>query len=423
MSRPIAVAALTRTLAGLLEAALQAGDPAYRVTTLPPDKSNAETTRPNRLNLFLFQATHHAAWRNTDLTDRTRPGETGSPPLALTLSYLITAYGEAGPDSKDHHVLGLAMQFFHTHPILTPDDIRNLAPGSGLEDQIERVRFIPHALALEELTKLWGAFLTQYRVSMAYDASVVLIDPAPASVSAAPVLRRGDEDQGVFVFASLPPSLQRIAPPELLRRAGQSIMPEAARLGDTLTIEGERLPTANTLLLIGTPAWGPRRVRLAPLAAGPRPDTLLAVLAAPPVEDNPPAGPLTPLAWAPGIYSGAVVVRRTNQPDVISNVVPFALAPAIVISPLNGAVGVLDLHVDCTPAPRAGQEVFVLLTGRDPLAPSAVVPGDPTQYTFHLTGLTAGDYLVRLRVDGVDSLAYHVVTPPGGSPRLEFDPN
>jgi hypothetical protein len=426
MSRPNAIAALTHTLSSLLEAMLQAADPSFRVTTLPPDKSNAETTPANRLNLFLFQAAHHAGWRNADLPDRTRPGEAGNPPLALTLSYLITAYGETGPDMKDHYILGLAMQFFHNHPVLNPDDVRNLAPGSGLEDQIERVRFIPRTMALEELVKMWGAVQTQYRISAAYDASVVLIDPAPSGAAPAPILHRGDQEQGVIDFAGLPPALNRILPPELLRKNGQPIYPPAASLGQTLTLEGERLPATGTLLLVSTPAWQGRRASLAPLAPGPRPDALLAVLADPPVEDNPPAVVPAPLAWAPGIYSAALVVRKTGTPDVVSNLVPFTIAPQVTLNPLNAAPGSLDLQVSCTPAPRAGQNAFLLLTGRDPLEPSGmtnpVQPGDPAVYTFHLTALTAGQYLARLRVDGVDSLPYRVVTVSGVK-QLDFDPN
>lgn len=427
MSLPNAIAALTRTLAGLLESTLQAADPAYRVTTLPPDKSNAETTPANRLNLFLFQAAHNAAWRNADLPDRARPGEAASPPLALTLSYLITAYGESGPEMKDHHILGLAMQFFHNHPVLRPDDIRSLAPGSGLEDQVERVRFVPRAMALEELVKMWGAVQTQYRISAAYDASVVLIDPAPGGPAPAPVLHRGDQEQGVIDFAGLPPTLTRILPPELLRRNGQPVYLPAALLGQPLTLEGERLPATDVLLLVGAPAWAGRRAKLEPLARGPRPDTLLATLADPPVEDAPPPGAPPPLAWAPGIYSAALVVRKAGQPDVASNLAPFTIAPQAALQPLTAAPGDLDLQVSCYPPPRPGQNAYLLLSGRPALEPGALTPpahaGDPAVYTFHLAALTAGSYLARLRVDGVDSLPYRVVSAPGSPPQLDFDPN
>src|SRR5262249_24655953 len=127
------------------------------------------------------------------------------------------------------------------------------------------------------------------------------------------------------------------------------------------------------------------------------------------------------------IYSAALVLRAAGQPDVVSNVVPFALAPDVVISPLTAPPGNLDLIVNCTPSPRAGQHVFALLTGRDPMVPTSATlprqPQDPAVFKFHVLGLVAGESLVRLRVDGIDTLPYRVVTPPGGSPRLEFDPS
>jgi hypothetical protein len=98
MSQSTAIAAVTQTLAALLEAVLQAEDASYKVSTLPPDRSNAEIQQPNRLNLFLFQVFPNAAWRNADLPDRTRPGEQGRPPLAINLSYMLTAYGDPGPE-------------------------------------------------------------------------------------------------------------------------------------------------------------------------------------------------------------------------------------------------------------------------------------------------------------------------------------
>jgi hypothetical protein len=42
--------------------------------------------------------------------------------------------------------------------------------------------------------------------------------------------------------------------------------------------------------------------------------------------------------------------------------------------------------------------------------------------SFHVTSLTAGEYIVRLRVDGVDSLPYRVVKEPGKPARMDFEP-
>ena len=57
-------------------------------------------------------------------------------------------------------------------------------PGSNLHEQIERVRITPQPLSLEEISKLWAAFQTNYRLSAAYQAAVILIE------STAPCARR-----------------------------------------------------------------------------------------------------------------------------------------------------------------------------------------------------------------------------------------
>jgi hypothetical protein len=426
VSTSAAIAAVTQTLASLLEATLQVEDASYKVSTLPLDRSNANTQEPNRLNLYLFQVFHNAAWRNTDLPDRTRPGETGRPPLALNLSYMLTAYGETGPEGRDHRVLGLAMQFLHDHPLLLPDDIRRVFPGTGLDEQIELARITPRTLSLEEMVRMWGTFMTQYRVSAAYDVSVVLIDSLVAAPAAAPVLRRGEDDRGAVAESSLPPLLTRALPPELLRRGMQVTWQPAVRVGETLTIEGDRLTLDETLLQVRHPAWEPRWAGLGPLAAGPRAGTLQVALTDPPPEPDRPAASPAALAWAPGVYTAALLLRRAGRADVVSNAVPFALAPRVQISPTNVAAGDLALTVSVFPGPRVSQHVTLLVSGRDPIPFSGPVPapvaGQPSTFAFTVPALSPGEYLVRLRVDGVDSLPYVVSRPAGQPPRLDFDP-
>ena len=428
MSAPSAIAAVTRTLAGLLETALQVEDPSYRVTTLPLDKSNAETQLANRLNLFLLQPSHNAALRNANAAYVTAPGESARPPLAINLTYIITTYGEATPETKDQRILGLAMQFFNDHPVLLPGDISNAFPGSGLETQFERVRITPRDLSLEDMSRMWSTFMTQYRTSTAYDVSVVLIDSAGAA-SGPPVLRRGEQDAGVFVGAGLPPLLTAVLPPELLRRGNQVVRQPGVLLGQTLTLEGERLPSDGAVLVVQTPGWGRRQATIDTLVPGPRFGTLQVTLPDPPPEIDPPAGPA--LAWAPGIYTASLVVRRPGAPDIVSTApeavsVPFAIAPDVQIGPGNTPPGDVAVTIACSPPPREGQVILLLIADRPPLDPSAVVPpagpGQPAQVQFLVEAMTAGEYLVRLRVDGSDSLPYTVVTPPGGGARLEFDP-
>ncbi len=427
MSTSLAIAAVTSTLSALLEKELQAEDASFTVSQLPPDKSNADTKNLNRLNLFLFQVFQNAAWRNTDLPDRTRPGENGRPPLALNLSYMLTAYGDPPSDANDHRILGRAMQFLNDHPILMAADIKSAFPKTGLEDQIDRVRITPRTLSLEELVRMWGTFMTQYRISTAYDVSVVLIESTAPTSAASPVMRRGEQDSGVFTEAGLPPYLWQVLPPEFLRRGAQIIYQPAVRIGEAVTLEGERLREDDVLMQVRASAWEPRWAGIDGLTPGTRPNTLQATLVDPPPEPNPPAAGLPALAWAPGVYSATLLLRRPNQPDVPSNVVPFAVAPTVKVSPLTAPAGALDLTIECFPPPRTSQHVLLIMTGREPLSPKSVTapagPGQPAKLAFHIDALTKGEYLIRLRVDGIDTLPYRVVKNPPQSPRLEYDPS
>jgi hypothetical protein len=174
MSNSLAIAAVTATLRHLLDHGLNADVPGTRVTTRPPDKAR-DGSGGNQVNLFLYQTLPNAAWRNIDLPAAGRAS--GQPPLALNLYYLLSAYGqnEDDPDPYSHRLLGEAMRLFHEQPLLDPAAIRAALPGNDLHEQVERVRISLQPLSLEEMSKLWSTFQTQYRISVAYEVSVVLI--------------------------------------------------------------------------------------------------------------------------------------------------------------------------------------------------------------------------------------------------------
>src|SRR5205085_5059936 len=82
-----------------------------------------------------------------------------------------------------------------------------------LHSQVERVRLSPMTLSTDDISNLWAAFQTEYRVSAAYQASVVLIDSTRARPSPLPVLRRGRTDpEGPVATAGPGPLLERATP-------------------------------------------------------------------------------------------------------------------------------------------------------------------------------------------------------------------
>ncbi len=76
------------------------------VTTKPLDKAREAGEENNQINIFLYQTVPNTAWRNLDMPNKVKPGETGKPPLALNLYYLITAYGEKNNEIQTHSLLG-----------------------------------------------------------------------------------------------------------------------------------------------------------------------------------------------------------------------------------------------------------------------------------------------------------------------------
>src|SRR6266852_3744859 len=150
MSNELAIGAVTATLSSLLQNVNQGtGLNGVNITTRPPDKARDGTS--NQINLFLYQVLPNAAWRNMDIPQQVRPGETSMPPLALNLFYMMTAYGAGDSDVLGHLLLGHAMGILYDNPLLFSNDIntalsKSNAPGvsedlnSELQNQVERVR-------------------------------------------------------------------------------------------------------------------------------------------------------------------------------------------------------------------------------------------------------------------------------------------
>lgn len=394
MSNVLAIAATTRTLRNLLLTQMPMLDTELsdlEVTLQPPDVARKGISKA-QLNLFLYQVVANAAWRNLDMPGQVRPGETAPPPLALNLHYVITAWGrgDSDVDAISHRVLAAAMSTLHDRGVLDGNDIRNALPDNDLANQVERVRVTPLSQSVDELSKLWTAFQTNYRTSAAYEATVVLIDSQAAIRAPLPVLRRGPQDRGVIATASAAAVLDTLTCPRTQ---------PAVRLGEDIVLGGRQLTTDHALarfnsLRLDAP------IDIAPLA-GDAAGTLRVHLAD--ATDDVDA----PSRWAPGIYTVALLVQPPGLPPLLSNELPLALAPVITLSPLTAAAGNLALNLTCTPRLRDGQRVF-LLFGDRLLVPQGISnPVDthqPSALVFQVPDVTAGTYTVRLRVDGADSI-------------------
>jgi hypothetical protein len=258
MSNFLAIAAVTAALGDLLRQAIQVDqegvvDGAVVTTRRPDDPQNGNTQAG--VNIYLYQVTPNSALRNFDLPTRDASGQAvQQPQAALDLHYLLTFYGNDAR-LEPQRLLGLVVRALHTRPLLSREHIRQFIQSINagdpyedlkscdLADQIELVRFSSTLLNLEELSKLWSVFFqTPYTLSMAYQASVVLIEASESVRTALPVRERA-----VYGTAAERPNITNVFAQKPIAGAEKE---ENAPLevGDILVLQGKRLRGDQTIL-------------------------------------------------------------------------------------------------------------------------------------------------------------------------------
>jgi len=404
MSSPLAIAAVTATLRNLLTQGITAdSDLADATVTMQPlDRARAAGNTANQVNIFLYHVLPNGAWRNLDFPGRVKPGETGQPPLGLNLYYLITAFGRDNDTVRPfgHQLMGRAMSILNDHPLLGADEIKAALPNSDLWTQVERVRFTLQPFSLDEVAKLWTGFQTQYRLSVAYEAAVVLIESTRAVATPLPVLMRGPGDSGVSVQANLLPPF-----PTLEQMTIPNQQPTAL-LGDILTFTGHDLNGDQVTFNFSNPRLA-APIAVPALASGTATQVTVQI-------------PSDPVNWPAGVYTVAAVVSAKGQPDRTSNEMPLALSPQITsnlpMRPKRTKSGSVNLNITCSPEVRPEQRVALLLGDQE--VPAADHPAQTKQLSFVVLAAVPGAYWIRLRVDGVDSqLVNRTVTPPAFDPK------
>jgi Pvc16 N-terminal domain/IPT/TIG domain len=145
--------------------------------------------------------------------DRTRR-PSNQPALGLQLHYLITPLGVAPNDSSfsegddAHTMLGLAMLTLQENPILNNAHLPAL-PASGslnatpgfdadavlpnyLLNSFEQIKIMLSPVSVDELSKIWATINQPYRLSVAYEVSLVELTPTlPPPMNGGIVLRTG----------------------------------------------------------------------------------------------------------------------------------------------------------------------------------------------------------------------------------------
>jgi hypothetical protein len=434
MSNDLAIASVSFVLVdllsnGIIERDLSSSIGDVIVTALPPDKVDAlQQDGKSQLNLFLYNVTYNQGWRNEGYPSRDAKGDRiGNPPLALDLHYLLTAYGAEQFHSEI--LLGYGMQLFHETPILPraaiqealsaptqvtdasmsiPTSMLNLFT-SGLANQVETIKIWPQTLTTEEISRLWTAFQAKYRSTAAYQCSVVLIQ-SEASTKQAPPVRRRSLKVNTFIepVISSVLGLSNTSPPV---QSSQPILP-----GYSLVLLGSQMQgEEGTIVMIGGEAVYPPASDITPTRIVAQiPSDLLAgtqsvqivqplQLGNPPVDHNGVSSQTATFVLHPVIQQIVVTTGISNITGDVVNLIVLTVDPPVA-STQEVLLLLNQVPQAGSPPPSplaysfAAEPPYSLLS-----PPSSPPPPSPT-VSVPYSGVTPGTYLVRLQVDGAQSL-------------------
>ena len=422
MSNYLAIATVTEAIRQMLDRAIK---PDF---TESLNEAQATAVRPNAgaaglpklgVNLYLYQVTPNAAFRNADLPTRRGDGTVSqSPRAALDLHYLFSFYGEESK-LEPQQVLGSVIRSVHASPLLVRKQIGHIIETSGhltksdLDREIELIKLTPIALSIEELSKVWSVFFqNSYTLSVAYGASVVFIEGHESPVAPLPVKARN-----VYALPFQFPAID-------------SVMAQAAE-GDPL-VPNQHFLAGERLVLVGKQLRGDRTsVRID--------GEEIAISNILDVKDKQVTVQL-PSGLRAGVHTIQVAHKQligtpeSEHSGAESNTVVFILCPGITVpgDPIDPTV-TLDgsgntvyttaISVGFDPAVKRDQRVLLLLneyeehpSGR-PLFYRIAAPEDngitdpavqeTTAITFVMTAAIKpkpGKYITRVQVNAAESL-------------------
>ena len=433
-----AIKDVTRGLQALLVSQLSAVSSTAQVSLLPPGEAF-----PSGLgvNLYLYRIiespfTKNQAWPG----DRTTP-PSNFPALGLDLFFLLTPFAPAPDPSATsgddaHTMLGAAMLAFHENPILNQVHINGFDADAVLSpallNSFEQIKVRLSATSLEELSKIWATINQPYRLSVAYEVSLVTLAPTPPPpVNGAVVL-----STGLDVRTWTPPTLNELSPgagalthidgtgaivANSLTIAGSGLlMPGVAPAvlfgGQSVAISSAPAPTDNllTVTLPTTVDAGPAndlQVSVSGKISTPLPFTVTPWLARlTPIRTalDATAGPPAPLLVLDGQgFTAAPQAVRFDGPGGTSNVTAFSGAPTdgqvSVTIPTNLQNGIYDVRVVLAGPGNSSTnarklQVIPLLSATIGLAVVTVAGAQVHRVTLNGARLNGTD--VRVVIDG-----------------------
>jgi hypothetical protein len=274
MATAEAVAAVGLSLRSLLADRVQ--DPAGGSAPVPvnlgapgPDRDPDGAVDEARINLFLYRVSENGYLRNQEIPGHGHPSAYGRPPLSLDLCFLLTVYGSRMvgtylDETPAHQLLGSAMQVLHDNAVIT-DSLVTRRPPAGqpildpvLRKELETLKVTLHPLGIEDLTNVWTALELSFRLSVAYEVSVVRIESdrprkhAPLIGEFPPPGQPHRTGPRVITVPLRQPRLSSIGVRRADDPSGLERTVPFARVGDTLVLHGNQLSGGGVAVRIGS---------------------------------------------------------------------------------------------------------------------------------------------------------------------------
>ena len=397
MSNYLAVATVTAILQRILQSAVQRDIDEVRVTTLQP-RNIGNGTPETGINLFLYHVARNPALNNADATPFRSKGTPIKRQAAVDLYYMISFYGN-DTELIPQRLLGSVVRTFNDSPTISAEAIQQaiadptyrFLEGSNLANQVKQLLIVPLELGLDDLSKVRSVFFqAAYMLALVYKVTVVTIEGDESSKRALPI---SDRNLGGAV-----PFPNRPLVEQVMSEVGKL---EPILANSTLLIRGKHLTSNTTLVRIGGFELSPSQVsetRITLVLTDVPVDFLRAGVQSLQVINQTPIG------------SEHNIINRT----VDSNVAPFVLRPTIQ----NFYIERENQTIDESQCLRVQVDVMVGVKQRVVLIMNQWTINEPVGYQFeaeprnrdtdtvifYLTEIKSAEYLLRLQIDGAESL-------------------
>jgi Pvc16 N-terminal domain len=397
MSNYLSIATVTASLQRMLQASVQRDMDGARVTTVRPGNVGGGGTPESGVNLFLYQICRNAALNNADAIPGRSKTQVARRQAAIDLFYMVSCYGNEA-DLEPQRLLGSVIRTLNDQPILTESMIRETASDStfrflaesNLADQIQQALIVPINMNLEDLSKTWSVFFqAPYLLSTVYKVMVVMIDGDETTRRALPV--RDRNMGGIVPFPNQP------IVDQVISQAGRF---DPILADSTLLIQGRQFESESVRVRISG-------VDIVPIEVNA--DQIMVPLGLMP-NDSLRAG----VQNLQVIHQVSTGIPNPAYRNVESNVAPFVLRPTIKnirVQPMeqNDDLKTVHLLIQINLPVGVKQQVTVALNEWTVSQPAIYIfeaqprSQDTDEIVVSAIDVKAGEYLVRLHVDGAES--------------------